>query len=159
VAVPEGVRLAESSPRQLPRVVRTVTAGAVIATLAWCAIAIGGSSLIGRQILGDTWPLARPLLVATGITVLCTALGLGGALGLWILADARRSVRVRVVSSLLAFSAVPAAAAGGASAAALAIAGAAALSAVVWWWQFRRRLRIAPGRREDQASLNVSRYL
>jgi hypothetical protein len=157
VAVPEGVRLVESHPRQVPRVVRTVSAGAMIATSIWCAIAIGGSWLIGRQVLGDTWPLARPLLVVTSIAVLCTGLGLGPNLGLWILADARRSVRVRVVSSLLAFSAVPAAATSGASGAALAITVAAALSAVLWWWQFRRRQRSAPGHVEDQQdSLAIS---
>jgi hypothetical protein len=158
VAVPEGVRLVEAHPRQVPRVVRTVSAGAVIATSIWCAVAIGGSLLVGRQVLGDTWPLARPLLLVTSIAVLCTGLGLGPNLGLWILADARRSMRVRVVSSLLAFSAVPAAAASGAWGAALAITVAAALSAVLWWWQFRRRQRIAPGRVEDQqGSLALSR--
>ena len=96
----------------------------------------------------------------TGIGVICTGLGLGPAVGLWILADARRSVRVRVVSSLLAFSAAPAAAADGAWGAALAIAIAAALSAVLWWWQFIRRQRIAPGRLEEQRdSLAASGYL
>jgi hypothetical protein len=139
VTVPEGVRLNQSRPRQVPRLVRAVSAGAVIATSIWCAIAIGGSSLIGRPVLGDTWPLARPLLALTSITVLCTALGLGPSAGLWILADARRSMRVRVVSTLLGFSAVPAAAAEGASGAAFAIAVAAVLSALLWWWQFRRR--------------------
>src|SRR5436305_1420005 len=149
VAVPEGVRLLESHPRQVPRVVRTVSAGAMAATAIWCAVAIGASSVIGRWALGDTWPLARPLLVVTSIAVLCTGLGLGPNVGLWILADARRSVRVRIVSSLLAFSAVPAAAASGASGAALAITAAGALSAALWWWQFRRRERRVPGHIED----------
>jgi hypothetical protein len=160
VAVPEGVRLLESHPLKLPRVVRTVSAGAIAATMLWCAIAIGGSFLFGREVLGATWPLARPLLVLTGIGVICTGLSLGPAVGLWILADARRSVRVRVVSSLLAFAAAPAAAAGGARGAVLAITITAALSAALWWWQFIRRQRIAPVRLEDQRdSLAVSKYL
>jgi hypothetical protein len=160
VAVPEGVRLVESHPMKLPQVVRTVSAGAIAATTLWCAVAIGGSLLFGREVLGATWPLARPLLLITGIGVICTGLGLGPAVGLWILADARRSVRVRVVSSLLAFAAVPAAASDGAWGAALAITVTAALSAVLWWWQFVRRQRIAPARLEDQRdSLAVSGYL
>jgi Na+-driven multidrug efflux pump len=111
-------------------------------------------------VLGATWPLARPVLVVTGIGVICTGLGLGPAVGLWILADARRSVRVRLVSSLLAFFAVPAAVAGGARGAALAVTIAAALSAVLWWWQFLRRHRISPRRVLDQRdSLVVSKSL
>jgi hypothetical protein len=140
-------------------VVRVVSAGATVATALWCAIAIGGSFLLGRYLLGATWPLARPLLVVTGIAVICTGFGLGPAVGLWILADARRSVRVRVVSALLAFSAVPAAAADGAWGATLAGAITAALSAVLWWWQFLRRQRIGPGRAEDKRdSLGTSTY-
>lgn len=160
VAVPEGVRLIASHPLKLPRVVRMVSAGAGAATVLWCAIAIGGSFLFGRYLLGATWPLARPLLLVTGISVICTGFGLGPAVGLWILADARRSVRVRVVSAVLAFSAVPAAAADGAWGATLAGAITAALSAVLWWWQFLRRQRIGPRRVEDeQSSLGASRYL
>jgi O-antigen/teichoic acid export membrane protein len=160
VAVPEGVRLVESQPQRLRRVVRMVSAGAAAATILWCAVAIGGGLLFGRGVLGATWPLARPLLVVTGIGAICTAFSLGPGVGLWILADARRSVRVRVASSLLAFSSVPAAAADGAWGAALAIAVTAALSAALWWWQFTRRQRIAPTRLEDQRdSLAVSRYL
>jgi hypothetical protein len=160
VAVPEGVRLIESHPLKLPRVVRIVSAGAVAITAMWCAVAIGGSLLLGRYVLGATWPLARPVLVVTGIGVICTGLGLGPAVGLWILADARRSVRVRLVSSLLAFFAVPAAVAGGARGAALAVTIAAALSAVLWWWQFLRRHRISPRRVLDQRdSLVVSKSL
>jgi hypothetical protein len=160
VAVPEGVRLLESRPRQIPRVVRLLSAGGVVATSIWCGIAIGVSSLIGRQLLGDTWPLAKPLLLITSIAVLCIGLGLGPNIGLWIFADARRSMRVRLVSSLLAFSAVPAAVVGGARGAAVAIAVASALSAVLWWWQFLRRRRISPGRvPAQQDSLAVSETL
>jgi hypothetical protein len=150
VAVPEGVRLIESDPLKLPRVIRAVTVGATVAALFWCAVAIGGSSVVGGRVLGDTWPLARPLLGITAFAVLGSALALGPSLGLWILADARRSVRLRVVSSLLAFSAVPAAVGDGAQGAALAVAGAAILSAALWWWQFLRRQRTAPGRVADQ---------
>lgn len=150
VAVPEGVRLVEAHRSGLARVVRTVSAVAVFATLAWCAVAIGGSLLFGRQLLGQTWSLARPLLVVTSIGVVCTGLALGPNLGLWILADARRSVRVRVISSLLAFAALPAAVIDGARGAALAITVTAALSAVMWWSQFLRRQRTARGRVADQ---------
>jgi Na+-driven multidrug efflux pump len=69
-------------------------------------------------------------------------------------------MRVRLVSSLLAFSAVPAAVVGGARGAAVAIAVASALSAVLWWWQFLRRRRISPGRvPAQQDSLAVSETL
>jgi hypothetical protein len=149
-ALPEGVRLVKSQPVQLPRLVRAVSVGLMFATSIWCVVAIGGSSLVGRWVLGDTWPLARPLLVVTAVGVLCSALTAGPSLGLWSLADARRTVRLRVVSSLLAFSAVPAAVAGGALGAALAITVASGLSALLWWWQFLRRLRIAPDRSGDQ---------
>jgi hypothetical protein len=137
--LPEAVRLRESSPGRLPRVVWMLSTAVTAAAACWCTIVLVLSGTVGSAILGDTWPLAKPLLLPLTWFALAQAIAIGPAQGLWALAAARRSLTSQLANVVLMLSSMCAGAVvDGARGAAVGLAGAATVSTLIWWQQFRR---------------------
>lgn len=102
--------------------------------------------VVGRAILGQTWPVAEPLLLAAGLQVVCIAARNGTRAALM----ARRDIRVIMIFDIagsvllitLSFAGALIAEAQGVMWA--TVIGQAILT-VVWWFVFRSRLRRADG--------------
>ncbi len=141
VAVPEASRLLLRSPDALRSRVLALSC-----TLAAIAATTGGLLLLvpdslGERVLGSTWPTASALIVPVAVSFSASGLRAGAAVGLRALADARRSLRVRVVVSVLQLSGVVAGAAwAGAPGAAWGGAIGASIAVSLWWSAFRASL-------------------
>ncbi|MEU0161652.1 hypothetical protein ABZ154_23145 [Streptomyces sp. NPDC006261] len=83
------------------RVRATAVLAAVLATTAglWATVLALLSDRAGRQLLGDTWPVAAALLPATGSQYAAMAVGTCGLLALRML-DPRTTLAIQVVFSL-----------------------------------------------------------
>jgi O-antigen/teichoic acid export membrane protein len=141
VNTPEGVRLLRESPRRLLHGCRWISLALASAALAWGTLLLALPRGIGEILLGASWEAARSLLLP--LTVGAAGLGAtyGPYAGLYSLAAAKRSLRVRYIDALTtATMALAGAAVGGALGAAWGIAIAACLENPIAWWQFAKAL-------------------
>jgi O-antigen/teichoic acid export membrane protein len=142
VALPDAVRIARRSAHRLIRTCRLVGGGLAGITMLWGGLMLLLPDRVGVAILGSSWALTQPLLLP--VTIFAAGIGLttGASVGLRALAAARRSLRARMVSSLIRLlGALAGAAAAGAVGAAWGLAGGSTIAVAVWWWQFTRELR------------------
>lgn len=142
VTVPEAVRAGQ--PRERMRVAMGATA-ALVATLTIGAVVLMSlPDEVGRQLLGDTWALARPLLVWVLLRQILEAVTVGAEIGLRALERPRESLRARSIGTVLLVAAgVGGAALDGANGAAAAMAGGQAVAALVWFGYMRSSYRSA----------------
>jgi O-antigen/teichoic acid export membrane protein len=142
VATPEVVRLFKRSAGRLREASAVLSAGLGAATLLW-----GGALLIlpsgtGVALLGSSWEPARRVLIP--MTLLMASGGvIGGATaGLRALADAKRSLRARLFTSVVRVAGgVAGAVFGGAITAAWGLAISGCAGAFVYWVHLVRGLR------------------
>lgn len=135
----EVVRLFKSSPHRLPRMVSRLSVAVTVLPASWCTVILALSGTIGLPLLGETWPLAKPLLLTMPLFALAQAMAIGPAQGLWGLGAASRSLRTQLVNVLLMVATMSGGAAiDGARGAAVGLVGTAAVSMLIWWAQFRR---------------------
>jgi len=96
--VPEGARQAKGDRAQVNRSMQRISAvllaTSAVATVA--ALAIPGG--VGEGLFGDTWDLARPVLLPMGLTLCGSAVMAGALAGLRSLAAARLTLRTRVAT-------------------------------------------------------------
>jgi len=142
VAVPEASRLLLRSPEALRSRVLALSC-----SLAAIAATVGGVLLLvpdslGMRLLGSTWPAASSLILPVTVSLAASGLRAGAAVGLRALADARRSLHVRVAVSLLQLSgALGGAALAGALGAAWGNATGSCIAVWLWWSAFSASLK------------------
>jgi len=155
-AVPEAVRLADGSTRQLVRLVRIVAVSLALVAAVWCVALVGLPGAAGEALLGKTWTSARPVLIPTGILMIASGASMGPWVGVRALAAARESLRARMILAAgTLVAAVGGALLDGVVGAATGIGAAALGGALVWSQQFQTALE----RRRDAASAAPSQPL
>lgn len=107
----------------------------------WGAIVMSIPDSAGEFVLKGTWADARPLILPLTVGMIASGLAMGAGAGLRALADARASLRARlVVAPLITFGTVGGAYWGGILSAAWALALALVIGSLVWWHQFTKSL-------------------
>jgi O-antigen/teichoic acid export membrane protein len=148
VAVPESVRLFEHDPYRLPRLTWLVSLGVTGLSALWCGAVLLSGGLVGDLVLGETWPLARPLLVLLALFAVAQALAIGPAQGLWALGAAGRSLASQLTNVVVLVATTSAGAVlDGARGAAVGLVVTGIISLAVWSWQFSRGFRKTLGSR------------
>lgn len=118
------------------------SAGLATAALVWGLGLLMIPDSFGRALLGESWTAAAPLLPAFGWMYVASAAGTGAFYGLRALADARRSLNVRLaVSPIVIAAGVSGAAIGGSLGAATGLALANTVALPVWWRSVRRSIQ------------------
>jgi hypothetical protein len=131
--VPHGVGLARSSPREVLALSRRIACACALAALVF---GIGLSQLpeqLGAALLGAVWPESRGVLVPLAVAFAFAGIVFGATAGLRSLADARRSLRARLIVAPVTVAGAAVGAAFGARGAAAGLAAAGLVAAVVWW--------------------------
>jgi len=140
-AIPELVRIRNTSLRRFTRAVAVISTALVVSIGAWGTAVWFLPTSAGEAVLGDSWEAAHHVL--PWVTLSWSALGLatGALIGLRVLAAARRSFRARlVIAPTVLVVAVVGVEAGGLEGAAAGLALASCGSAVVWLIQLRAAL-------------------
>jgi O-antigen/teichoic acid export membrane protein len=116
-----------------------LTSGALaVACLSWGGVLLALPSSIGRQLLGDTWPLTREVLPASVLWSCAIVLSTGPAVVLRVLNRARVSFEINAVTApLLVILGLLGLHLGGAAGAAAGFALANWLTAPLWWIRVR----------------------
>jgi O-antigen/teichoic acid export membrane protein len=141
--VPVMVRQTTAGTDRIRRTARLVSTGLVLVTLVWGMILLAMPDRWGQLLLGETWLVASPLLLPFIWLYSVTAATSGPLSGLRALADARRSLAVRVaLSPLTVVLGVLGALLGGPAGAALGLAAAGTVGLTVWWLTFHRSLEM-----------------
>ena len=97
---------------------------------------------IGQALLGDSWASARVVLIPLGLSLVFQGLSGGALVGLRVLADARSSLRARLLDAAFGFVfGVGGGLLGGAIGASWGFAAGAAVSAVIFITVFLRSER------------------
>jgi O-antigen/teichoic acid export membrane protein len=141
VAVPELARR-RHDPRGVERL--SLLIGWVLAPTAvvWAALSLLIPDATGRAFLGDSWDLARPLLLLAGFSIAAGQFAVGTAVGIRALGAGRHGLTARMVVSVIAL--VAAAVGGyvdGAHGVMLTLALTAPVQVVIWWWLLVRAAR------------------
>ena len=144
-ALPEAARLRRRSPDRLPPVLVLLVLLLAGGAMTW---GFGLSFLIpadvGRQILGETWGIAEPVLLPLSLLMAVSGGTVGAVVGLRVLERARTGFVLRAVTApLMLGAATVGASAAGARGAVAGLALALGLSVPVWWWRFAREWRRA----------------
>lgn len=145
VALPESVRLARRSRRQL-----MFAMVALSATLAAVAIVVGFLLLslpqsVGEALLHDTWEPARRVVFVVSLALGASAINTGAMIGIRALGHANRMFTTRVITApIIAIGVVVGAALFGVIGAAGGNAIATLVTDVLWWQQFVKVLRLQP---------------
>jgi O-antigen/teichoic acid export membrane protein len=144
--VPEAVRLARTNLVRFRSAAVLLSAAMVAVVVVWGGISLLLPASVGTQILGPSWAGARTLLLPLVIAQAGAAALAGPATGLRALAAAQRTLRLRVVLSVVTLVVTIASAAiGGVVAAAWTIAVMACMGATLWWIEFHRELGARTG--------------
>jgi hypothetical protein len=141
-AIPELVRIRNTSLRRFTRAVAVISWTLAVLIAAWGVAVWFLPASIGEAVLGDSWDAAHSVLL--WVTLSWSALGLatGALVGLRVLAAARRSFRARlVIAPSVLVVAVVGVELGDLRGAAAGLALASCGSAVVWTLQLRAALR------------------
>lgn len=141
-AGPEAVKLLKISPERLRTASLALAAALAVVALAWGIIAFLLPDPVGVALLGASWEPARGVLLPLTIWAAGIALTQGARLGLRALAAAGRSLRARLLGSLVLVAAASVGAAfGGVVVAAWGMAAGSCIGAAIYWWQLGRALR------------------
>ena len=155
--VPEAVRLLTRSAAALRRLCLGVAGGLTAITAAWTVVLLLLPDSVGHALLGETWPLARGVIVPMGLVTIGGAIQIGGVVGLRAFAAAGRSLRARIASSSLMFvGGIGGALAGGAVGTAWGMAGGVLLGSLVWWYELEAEIRTAARRPAAQRGARKS---
>lgn len=97
IAVPEGVRIRRSHPALFRFAIGIFGSGLALGILVWVAMLMVMPDSVGRALLGDSWGLARLVLLPLGLSLAAQGFGSGALVGLRVLSDAAGSLRGRVL--------------------------------------------------------------
>lgn len=143
--IAEGSRLLARAPSRVLPVLSAVSGVLVILSLAWGALLLAIPDSLGREVLGETWPGARELVVAYAVTTAGLAVVIGATLALQIVAAASESLRLALIMAGVAFAGgVAGALLWGAPGAVWGFAVGAWAKGVGGWWLVKRVQRHQP---------------
>ena len=158
-AVTEAVRIQRRSPRRMLRAVSILAACLAAVFVIWGVAMYLLPAQVGHALLRRSWDPAHSVILPYTAVMAASGVLTGATVGLRALAAARRSVRARVVTGVLALAGATAGAAlDGAVGAATGLAAGLAVGGVQWWVQLRlavedaERAMAADAAREDVAS-------
>jgi O-antigen/teichoic acid export membrane protein len=138
-ALPEAVRLRDHPPR-LRRITGLLSGVNVAMVVAVGAVLIGLPETWGRELLGETWSEARPLVVPMIAYGVAGAIASGPSVGLRAVGAARACLRNQTLTSVLALGLTVAGTfLAGASGAAWGLAVATTVGAVLWVLDWHRQ--------------------
>ncbi len=137
--VPELARVARRDVDRMRRYALLLGCVLAAATVLWGLAVLLLPMSAGHALFGQTWTLARPILVFTLIDAVGALFVIGPFAGLRALGSGRRSLRIRAAFSVVRLViACAGALAGGLHGAVLAFAVMAPVQMIGWWWQFTR---------------------
>jgi O-antigen/teichoic acid export membrane protein len=100
LTIPEGARLLQRSPRQLPRFCLLVGLGLGLLAAAWAAVLLVGLPLgLGNLMMGSVWRPAYPLVIPTALALLAACASTGASIGLHSMGAARYSMRSALITA------------------------------------------------------------
>ena len=127
---------------RMRRAAVAVGVGSALVGAVWGFLAVLCPDDVGRELFGQTWPLAQPLLVFFLVSQTANGLRNAPQAGLRALADPKRTLRARWIATVVTISAtLTGAVAGGARGVAIALAIVTWLQVVIWGWQFHAAFR------------------
>lgn len=136
-AVPEGAAIWRRSPHRLRRMIAVLGGGLAVMALLCTAVLLLVPERAGIEVLGETWPSARAILLFVGLWAAAESLGQGPRIGLMVLGASKAVLRARAVTAPLILAGGPIGAAwGGARGAAIGLALAHLAGARYWWHEF-----------------------
>jgi O-antigen/teichoic acid export membrane protein len=155
VAVPEIVRR-RTQPRAVRRGALLISWATVPCAAVWTAGTLLLPEQAGRALFGATWPLARPLVLLTGIGVAGGLFSVGVVVGLRALAAAKEGLNARLVITALVLSGATAGAVlDGAHGVVVALALLAPVQVAVWWLLLDRATAARPRHSLQRAPLRL----
>jgi O-antigen/teichoic acid export membrane protein len=138
IAVPEAVRILRGGLSQLVRACVLLAAVMSATVVAWAVLLLMLPESLGTSLLGPTWTGAREVILPLGFALAALAASSGAGIGLRAMADARGSLRARLVdSSANVVAGTAGAALGGATGAAWGLAIGAVCGTLAYWTMFR----------------------
>jgi hypothetical protein len=144
--VPEAIRLRRRAPATVLRFCGVVSVGLGALALAWGIVVMALPDVVGREILGDSWPQARRLIPPLTLLTIATGLEAGAVIGLRAFSLTRESLRARATtSSLVIGAAAIGAMVAGAEGAAWGMAGTMFAATLRWWTELLRGSRQSAG--------------
>jgi O-antigen/teichoic acid export membrane protein len=113
---------------------------------------------LGKLVLGDSWHVAHPLLVAAGVYILCIGLLTGPQAALYGIRAMKEAMAINVATMfMLLVGALVGCLVDGVKAGLWGVAAVQAIVAVVWWMTFAARVRretpVAPARPGSPAAV------
>ena len=146
IAVPEGVRIRLRRPDRFRLAIGGLSVGLASVIGAWVLVLALLPVTMGQALLGDSWAEAQVVLVPLGLALVAQGVSGGALVGLRVLADAKSSLRARIIDSAFGFVlGVGGALIGGALGAAWGVAAGEWVSAVVFIGYFLRSERLHRG--------------
>lgn len=146
IAVPEGVRIRLRRPERFRLAIGGLSVGLASVIGAWVLVLALLPVTMGQALLGDSWAEAQVVLVPLGLALVAQGVSGGALVGLRVLADAKSSLRARIIDSAFGFVlGVGGALIGGALGAAWGVAAGEWVSAVIFVGFFLRSERLHRG--------------
>ena len=99
IAVPEAVLILRGGLDRLVRACVLIGAGMSLSVVVWTALVLLLPDSVGTALLGETWTGAREVILPLGLALAGLAASSGAGIGLRALADARGSLRARMVDA------------------------------------------------------------
>ena len=141
-AVPEAVRLLRGGHKKLEVSCAMLSTGLALMTLMWIGLLLALPSSLGRELFGPIWSSARPVVLPLGLGIAAIGVLTGAGVGLRALADAKRSLRARiVVSPVIMLTVLIGALTKGPAGGAWGLAIGQGVAAAVFWAYFLRGTR------------------
>jgi O-antigen/teichoic acid export membrane protein len=136
-AIPEAVKALRRSRRDLGRLTQLLSLAIALPSLLWGAVVLAIPDDVGRALLGASWEPAQAVLLPLTLALAASGTLTGPTVGLRALADARRSLRARLITGVTSFGGgLVGTVIGGAPGAATGLAAGLWTGAVVWWWVY-----------------------
>jgi O-antigen/teichoic acid export membrane protein len=103
IAVPEGVRIRRRRPDRFRLAIGGLSVGLAGVILAWVVVLSLLPSSVGEALLGDSWASAQVVLIPLGLALVAQGISGGALVGLRVLADAKSSLRARIIDAAASF--------------------------------------------------------
>jgi O-antigen/teichoic acid export membrane protein len=146
IAVPEGVRIRLRRPQRFRLAIGGLSVGLASVIGLWVLVLALLPVNVGQALLGDSWAEAQVVLIPLGLALIAQGISGGALVGLRVLADAKSSLRARIIDSVSSFIlGVGGALLGGAVGAAWGVAAGEWVSAVIFVAFFLRSERLHRG--------------
>ena len=136
-AVPEAVRILQIGQKRLELGCVLISVTLALVTVLWGGLVLLLPSPLRREVIGPIWTSARPLILPLALGFAAIGVLMGAGVGLRALADARRSLRARMIASpVIMISVLLGALTRGATGGAWGLAIGQTLAAAVFWVYF-----------------------